>query len=409
LVSRAVRGHHDDVVWLRGLRAATMILQLDAKGDRRSPVFTELLAGSSDVRRCEAGPTVMGLNLLRPAPRPHEAALLTRAALTHLSVTGEVDQPWAESVLRRARRQELVTSWLYKLLMERPPVQDLPLRPAEVAKARRETGRRWSMSTLWADAGVTAAGLAAEAGWTAAHVPAWLPGTQDSFVGSLVPGLVRATLLRVSLSEESTSATVKALGGTLVDITRVREHLARTPSAVEVATFRDAVAGLLEGPQVDYEARRREQGAVTRVSGVDLKRLGLTLPSSEQVSGEVLAAVWLWCQVTGSHPVMAPFVDGRRLRPLLARLQQWQRATPPERLSALVEWNASKGWAGMGAVDVATEFAGGTHTGAQEPASHIAGRVEARVESRVGGGGVHGARGDSNTAGTLGGVSAQAG
>ena len=315
-----------DADWLNTLRAVTVLAWVDAAMNQRSPHQHAPLTGLARRRllaTTKTGGRRLAARLDRPLSDPLVNAHLLATSLHHLDEHGDVDTSWAEAVNADI---DPVASLLQRAA---PHLLHLNLRvPRDPGP---EIHRRWRSQATRA----ASEWLAADRGGD--HLPAALRTASEDISTPWPITLARAALLRMSVSGESATAAVVALGHHFTHVTSVRRHLTKAPEADDLYAFRAAVDRLLAAPATDYAAARAAAAATSRISVRTLSFFSLRPPSTRVVDPSTSAAAWLWLFRTGGHPVAIPFLDGRSSASLTPLLDDWSREVPPERLLALVE------------------------------------------------------------------------
>jgi hypothetical protein len=267
-----------------------------------------------------------------------------RGALQHQDDNGEIDSDWARSVWRTASLTEQARGRLRPFARELGAVADRA-RPRPSANSRRTAV---FPHPGWRKILQGHATQLARLGLTGVNIPASTLDRSNPFGSYFIPALSLSVVLRTVLCGETATTAIRDFGGMHRHITSVRAYLCEPPPHDQIQLLDQAIEELLGQPLCDYAALRLRQGEVHNVSDVVLRQLGLQPPHNALVPPGMVAAVWLWTVVTGSHHVLAPFVDGRRLRRLIGELSDWHRSCPPQALAALLDWNMTENLSDLG-------------------------------------------------------------
>ena len=316
--------------WLQTLRAVTALLWIDATLVGRSAALSDeaVAAARRHTRQMQPrGAARPRHRLHRPPDSPALNAHLFRAAAQHLRTNGTFDDTWAERVIADARDSGIgddqVTPFAGALGFDTPPRKPVPP-PIHHAWLRRATR---ITDTLLAH------------GWSATNIPGALKAPAETLATDWSTPLARATLLVHLLSGEALTSCVRGLNHHFTHVTRVRRVLTPKPTAEDLDRLDLAAETLLASPPQDLRALSVAQRSVVRVPSATLCHLQTAMPASRSVHSSTVAALWLWCTVTGSHPVTAPFVDGRAAATVTSSLAEWDARARPEDKVLLLDWN----------------------------------------------------------------------
>lgn len=341
---------------LRNLRAAAAIASIDlatrpprVTGPSESDLSTAVLVGDTPTTRPgderpqrvgRLGHKDLHYRFHRPHPDPATTGRHVRHALEHRLDDGTFDPDWVRSVGTSTQ----LTRQMFKLVA--PYLVQLRVAPSlSVATTNSPFSSRTEQNPLapgWIRLCHEFADAFRADRWERDHLPATMLLVEEDFNSPLYPSLARSVLVRQVIFGDGASRAVADCGGRGADITAVRRLLREPPTDTDSRAFKKAVSQLLHQPQIDQADLRRRQGAVRQVSDLVLRPLNLAAMgagASDAHTVSRIAAVWLWTTVTGTHHRLAPFVDGRTVRPLIADLIRWRQAAAPEALIALLDWN----------------------------------------------------------------------
>lgn len=343
VAARVKRANAVDVRWLRNLRAVMVVQALHAAA----------VAG---------GPRLK--NTVRPEDSPVVNAGAALEAAQLISDSADVDRDWVQQMA-----QELTsTQWHYarlndgrlgpifeqiallepktgrahapSLLRRHPDSADVPRSRFESIDDIVRSRLEWTHPD-WVQPLIDAAGVLRRAGLELANVPA-LVDRQPLFDAELIAHLAPASALKMALADVAVSRAVKSGGGGPAHFARVTAFLGRRPSDGQLMSLREFADRLSAAPRVNYFELQLTQGALSRVPASVLRDLNLRPPALASTTAAESAAAWLWTVVTGSHPYLAPFLDGRVFRLAMPLIEQWRREAAPEGLEGLLAWNQER-------------------------------------------------------------------
>ena len=251
----------------------------------------------------------------RPPASAEIRALAITEGLSVVDASGQVDSDWANQRLMAIRHGMPDVVWHLRPFARRlgihlePQSADMNIHPHWARLFRRALGLR--------ERGLI----------TAEQVPSSLRLPNEPIDTPWLTTLSRSALLLSAVTEQALTPTILGFGHSQTHITAVIQRLQDLPTHDDISAWNRF---LDHPPAVNYPERRRAQSRVPLIENAALRRERITITGTPTVNPGAVAAIWLYCTTTESHPVTVPWLDGRASPGVAQVLRRWEQEADPE-------------------------------------------------------------------------------
>jgi TniQ len=267
-----------------------------------------------------------GPRLGRPPASAEIRALAITEGMSVVDAAGQVDSDWANQRLTAIQSGAPAVVGHLRPFARRLGIH-LESEPAGL-----------NIHQQWARLFRRARGLRERGLITAVQVPSSLRLPNEPFDTPWLTTLSRSALLFSAVTEQALTPSIHGFGYSQHHITAVIQRLQDAPTHDDVSAWNRVLGA---PPKVNYPELRRAQSKVPLIDNAALRRERLTIAGTPTVNPGVVAAIWLYCTITESHPVTVPWLDGRASPGVAQVLRRWEQEADPEEKLRLHQLNES--------------------------------------------------------------------